>query len=429
MTGSTTRSERLANLTAVIHGGEPIFAPSKSEQAARCLVVALFLALPLFVAVQLSPTAWAPITAIALVASRPGVLLTPASLLSRPLLCWAAFAVLAAASTFWSIDSRRSLNAGLVLAAYIAAGGIIIRYILALSKTQQIRAWSALVAGATVSLIGLTFIELATLFLPQWDPARTFHKITFYGLIAAGILLAERRWFAILFVAVFFAWPTFALGRTTGVNLMILGSTLLILLPNTWRPRVLIAIFSVYCALSLSAPLLSPNAYLWADQSFVSHIKSFTSFMARLELWKMMSPYIIENLWLGHGADTVRISEFIVQHPKYYDLPDIPSAHNMVIDQWYELGLLGVIALLAILGMTLRDILLSSRRHSMTAAIIFLSFLVEFSVDHRIWLSWVHGTAILAAVSLVLLNLRPLSATTTQRPPDRADLGERTIVA
>lgn len=406
MTGSTTRSERLTNLAAVIHGREPIFAPSKSERAARCLIVALFLALPLFVAVQLSPTAWAPITAIALVASHPSLLLTPASQLSRPLLCWAAFAGLATASTFWSIDPPRSLNAGLVLAAYIAAGGIIIRYILALSKTQQTRAWSALVAGAAIALIGLTCIELATLFLPKWNPARTFHKITFYGLLAAGILLAYHRWFAVLFVAAFFAWPTFALGRTTGVNLMILGSVLLILLPNTWRPRVLIAVFGVYCALALSAPLLSPNAYLWADQSFASGIKSLTSFIARLELWKMMSPYILGSPWLGHGADTVRVSEFIVQNPKYYDLPDIPSAHNMIFDQWYELGLLGIVALLGILGMTLRDILGSSCRHSMTAAIIFLGFLVEFSVDHRIWLSWVHGTAILAAASLVLLDLR-----------------------
>jgi O-antigen ligase len=413
MKGSIARSGRLTHLAAVIHGGEPIFTPSKSERVARCLIVALFIGLPLFVAVQLSPTAWALITAIALVASHPGALLVPTPRVLRPLLCWAAFAGLAAASASWSIDPPRSLKAGVVLASYVFAGTIMVRYVLMLSEAQQARAWSALVAGATLALLVLTGIELSSLFLPQWDPARTFHKITFYGLIAASLLLADDRRGKVFFVVLFFAVPTLALGKTTGVNLMIFGAALLFLMPNWLLPRLMVVVFGIYCALSLSAPFLSAEAFLWADQSFVSRVKSFGSFMARLDLWQMMSPYILERPWFGHGADTVRVSEFIVQHVKYYDLPDIPSAHNMVFDQWYELGVLGTVALLAILGMTLRDILVSSCRYNLAAAIIFLGFVVEFSVDHRIWLSWVHGTAILAAASLVLLHLRISSATSS----------------
>jgi hypothetical protein len=78
----------------------------------------------------------------------------------------------------------------------------------------------------------------------------------------------------------------------------------------------------------------------------------------------------------------------------------------MVFDQWYELGLVGIVSLLSILGMTLRDITASACRYNLAAAVIFLGFIVELSVDHRIWLSWVQGIAVFAASVIVLMALR-----------------------
>jgi hypothetical protein len=74
----------------------------------------------------------------------------------------------------------------------------------------------------------------------------------------------------------------------------------------------------------------------------------------------------------------------------------------------------GIVSLLAILGMTLRDITTSACRFNLAAAIIFLGFLVELSVDHRIWLSWLQGAAVFAASAVVLMALR------TQRQSPRA---------
>jgi O-antigen ligase len=318
-----------------------------------------------------------------------------------------AFAAFAAISAKWSLDPSRSWKAGLVLVTYVGVAALIISYIAALSPSQRERVWAALVAGAVVALIELTAIEIYSI-LARWDAARTFHKISFYGLLAAAVLLHPetkgRSWK--IFLLIFFAIPTLLIGKTTGVNLLILATIALYFLPIGQRPGLLLAVFSLYCLLALSAPFLVDAVFGWVDQSSISRLKSVASFMARLDLWKLMAPYILEHPWFGHGADTVRVSEFIIRHVKYYDLPDLPSAHNMVFDQWYELGLAGIISLLAILGMTLRDITASACRYNLAAAVIFLGFIVELSVDHRIWLSWVQGTAVFAASIIVLMALR-----------------------
>ncbi len=402
-------SAGVSHVLTVLHGNDSIFASSGSERAVRCLVVAFFLALPLFVAVELSPTVWALATALFLILFHVHLPHRDAwNRLRRPLVCWLALAALAAASAIWSLAPARSFNAAVVLAGYTGAAAVIISYMLELSAPQQNRVWSALVAGAVIALIELTSIELYSV-VTRWDAARTFHKITLYGILAAAVLLNDSTVRAALrgaFVVIFFAIPTLLIGKTSGINLMILAAVAFYFMPSRTRPKLLLIIFAIYCLLALAAPWLAHPIFKWTDQSFISRFNGVGSFMARLELWKLMAPYILERPWLGHGADTVRISEFIIQHIKYYDLPDIPSAHNMIFDQWYELGLLGVVALLALLGMTLRDIVTSDSRYSLTTIIVFLGFLVELSVDHRIWLSWVQGVAVFAAAVVVLMTLR-----------------------
>ncbi len=397
-----------SRVAAVALGGESLFSPSASERVTRCLVVGLFIALPLFVSIQLSPTAWAPIMTLSLVLADPRRLaVRPVRVWWKLAACWMGLAILAAVSAVWSLDPRRSLFAGVVMAAYIGCGVVVVDYIAQRSDAQRERIWRALRSGAVISLIILTAIEIYSEVV-DWDAARTFHKITFYGVLAAAVLLHDRdraTWLRALFLLLFFAIPTLLIGKTTGVNLMIGAGIVLFLLRVRRLDIWLLPIFPIYCLLALSAPWSIAGIYAWVDQSVIAGFDGVASFMARLELWKLMAPYIVENVWLGHGADTVRISQFIVHNVKYYDLTDIPSAHNMIFDQWYELGLLGVIVLLAVMGVMLAVIVRSSCRYSLGAAIIFLGFLVEFSVDHRIWLSWVHGTVVFAVAALALMVL------------------------
>lgn len=404
------KSWRLATpVMGLFYGGEPIFSCSGKERAARCLVTAFVIALPLFVAVELSPTPWALATALAVVLAHPrGLAEIPLDKIpARQLLGWIALLILTGISATWSLDRSRSWHAALVFAAYLCAGTILVGYIIGASESQRQRIWTAVVVGASIALVELTAIEIYSI-ATGWDAVRTFHKITFYGLLAAAILLKDEQnkpLLRMIFLLSFFAIPTLLIGKTSGVNLMIFISILLWALSPRLRPKLLLTVFSVYALFALLAPFIAGQIYRLADRSFFAAFREVATFMARLDLWHLMAPFIFERPWLGHGADTVRVSGFIIQDPKYYDLPDLPSAHNMIFDQWYELGVIGVLLLLMILAQSLRDILRSRIRSSLTAGIFFLGFIVEFSVDHRLWLSWVQGTVVFAIAVVVLTAL------------------------
>ena len=138
--------------------------------------------------------------------------------------------------------------------------------------------------------------------------------------------------------------------------------------------------------------------------------------MARLELWKDLVPQIKTAFWFGHGADTTRVLPLAFGEIKYYDLPDIPSAHNMVFDIWYELGLLGIIALLTII-MTAAETVMNLRAGALLVAfIVLVGTVVELSVDHRIWLSWLQGALILAISICVLTGTRTIADERAAKP-------------
>jgi O-antigen ligase len=203
-----------------------------------------------------------------------------------------------------------------------------------------------------------------------------------------------------------YALPTLILGRTSGINLTILAVTPLMLLNHDGLKRALVAFCLIYSVLALTAPFCAEQAFFYVDGSRIPALPHVSSYMARLELWKDLAPEIKTALWFGHGADTTRVLPFVFSGMKYYDLPDIPSAHNMVFDIWYELGLIGIIALLTIVITAARSVINLRDGALPVAFIVLVGTVVELSVDHRIWLSWVQGALILAISICVLTGTR-----------------------
>lgn len=220
--GHVVRSLRIG-----IFGTDPFLTKDPQERAARCIIIALLVAPALFVLVELSPTAWAVAVAIALIIANPrGVLDTAGLLRSPPILSLIVIAALGAISALWSLEPRRSLHAATVMASYIIIGAIAVREAVSLSDQQRERAWMILTVGAAIGLLSLFLTEIRAIFA-TWEVVRTFHKTTFYGfLFAAALLFPERdRIFTWrLAFALLFAVPTLLIGRTSGVNLMILAS-------------------------------------------------------------------------------------------------------------------------------------------------------------------------------------------------------------
>ena len=382
--------------------GEKVVTSDRSERATRILIGALFLAPPLFVLIQLSPTAWAIALPIILVLNDPRPLLAPSLRLCAASPFIPTFLLLAALSAAWSVDPLRSLSSAYKSAGFFVLGALTLAQLDLLPERSLSRIRIALMTGCMIGILCLASIEVYAWckLARTTELDRTLHKIAFYGLYFAAFLLGAGRffWLRIGFVGVAFALPTLFLGHTAGVNLAIGLLFIIGFLGDCKQKAMTVALVGAYCFAAVGLPFVVEWAYAHVDQFSIPVLPSTRSYMARLELWQVLSPKIKEALLLGHGADTTRIASIPFGTFKYYDNPDLPSAHNVVVDTWYELGLAGIFVLLAVIVGLTRKALSVSAGTFLPVFFVLIGTLIELAVDHRIWLSWLQGILIFAFV-------------------------------
>lgn len=402
----------VAAVRATLLGAHGLVTLDRPELVTRCFVLAFAVAPTLFTLIELAPTAWAMAFAVV-------VILCDFRSFDRayfarlygPLALLAAAACLASASGLWSLAPPRSFRTGGVLFSYAVAGFVLIAAARRLSPPQLARIWRALIIGSVPALACLAAYETFVWFFA--DPERlqfhtiTLHKITVYGFLFATALLfpLEDRGDRLrrLLVVLLFAIPTFLFGRTSAITLLIPAGILIYALPTGWRGRALWIFAACYAVLALCGPIIAPALFAHTMKTGVFSLSSaLYNAGARLDLWQLMSPHILKAPFFGHGADVVRVSLFLIEGKTLYGGPDIPSAHNIVFDLWFELGLTGVLLLLVAVGLLTRTIASLAPRAQLCAMLMFVCLLVELSVDHRLWLSWVYGTLIFGAVACVL---------------------------
>ncbi|MBZ9681476.1 MULTISPECIES: O-antigen ligase family protein [unclassified Mesorhizobium] len=384
---------------AVILGGFPAWTSNRDEIVFRMLLGLYALSPALFAFVEMSPTV------LTLVGALMGALalLTKRARFGRGTTGLAiALALLSGfvlASALWSVDASRSLMAARDVFGYSIAAILLFQGILALASAQRERLARVSLAGMLIGVVSVMGWELYFAFLTE-DPrfvenVFTLHKITVYGAFFAVIFLAQPRlvWKGL---AALFAFLTLLYGRSTGVNLAIVLVAVMFVMPAKYRQHVLVGFFAVYLSLALIAPFVV--APLFAYLKTTGWLAFYPgTFAARLDLWQMISPRIADQPILGHGANTIRNAAGVVVSPTYYAQADLPSAHNIVFDLWYELGALGIIVYGVLLAAIIRMIGgLSGPCHFIASSYLIIA-VVELSVDHRIWLSWVLGTLVFAA--------------------------------
>ncbi|MBZ9694827.1 MULTISPECIES: O-antigen ligase family protein [unclassified Mesorhizobium] len=384
---------------AVILGGFPAWTSNRDEIVFRMLLGLYALSPALFAFVEMSPTV------LTLVGALMGALalLTKRARFGRGTTGLAiALALLSGfvlASALWSVDASRSLMAARDVFGYSIAAILLFQGILALASAQRERLARVSLAGMLIGVVSVMGWELYFAFLTE-DPrfvenVFTLHKITVYGAFFAVIFLAQPRlvWKGL---AALFAVLTLLYGRSTGVNLAIVLVAVMFVMPAKYRQHVLVGFFAVYLSLALIAPFVV--APLFAYLKTTGWLAFYPgTFAARLDLWQMISPRIADQPILGHGANTIRNAAGVVVSPTYYAQADLPSAHNIVFDLWYELGALGIIVYGVLLAAIIRMIGgLSGPCHFIASSYLIIA-VVELSVDHRIWLSWVLGILVFAA--------------------------------
>jgi O-antigen ligase len=286
------------------------------------------------------------------------------------------------------------------MGGFVVLGAVALTQLDAISFASRNRIWSALQIGCVAGILILATIEIhAWVTLDKsTEMDRTFHKIAFYGLYFASFLMvgAKNMGLRTAVVAVCFAVPTLLFGRTTGVNLVIVLVCILAFFSAANLKRFVACFVAAYCIFALIQPFVVHRLFQMVDQSSIASHTGAWSSIARLELWQAVAPQIKQAPLLGHGADTIRLISIPLGTFKYYDNPDVPSAHNAMVDTWYELGLVGVLVLIASVVMLTREALRSQDAAMLTMATVVVGTLVELAVDHRLWLSWVQGALIFA---------------------------------
>ncbi|BCG89472.1 hypothetical protein MesoLj113c_55820 [Mesorhizobium sp. 113-3-9] len=370
----------------------------------------------LFVFIEMSPTV------VAFVAALAGALFLSTKRLSFAegtkslAVALGALSCFIFSSVLWSDDKTRSLVATRDVFSYSIAAILLFQCILALTDAQRDRLTKSSLTGLLIGTLCVMGRELYFAFCTE-DPRFvgnifTLHKITVYGAFFAVILLAQSKplWKGI---AAIFAVLTLLYGQSTGVDVAIIIVALIFAIPAKYRQCAFVVFLAVYLFLALIAPfVVSPLFALLEARGWLAFHPG--TFAARLDLWKMISPHIADRPILGHGANTMRNAAGVVVNPTYYLLVDLPSAHNIVFDLWYELGVLGI----AVYGLLLAAIMRTIGRlkgpcHFMAGSCLIVA-VVELSVDHRIWLSWVLGALVFTA-SICILNCRSVAQPGTDK--------------
>ena len=349
-------------------------------------------------------------------------------------------------SAIWAANRGAALEKGgllLVMAVILLAA---VRAVAVLDHAQSSRAAFAFAAGA---FFGAMFIlvELAT------DGAITRHAINLMSLlkpksskfvaISQGevmeinpaqfrrsvTVLVSNFWPALLALSAVTPRPrrtmliallTLAvavavlLSERASSQVALLGSFVVFLFAWRFRRGAVRALAVLWClAFVLVLPLV------FAAYKAELHMMSWLpdSARARVILWEFTAERTLERPWLGIGAAStskLRESRAVAEQPEGFIFPRNTGqhAHNLFLQSWYELGVVGALLMaLAGLALLLRIPLLPWEAQPYAVA-TFAAFAGGITLAGGIWQTWLMG-----AVGLMLLYLQ--IAATARAPEPR----------
>jgi O-antigen ligase len=344
----------------------------------------------------------------------------------------AAYALL---SAIWAADPGAAIGKGLLLLAMTLVTFVGVAALAEGDAEQLRRAAFAFAAGAFLGGLFMLFELLTNAALSRavvssvgWLKPAAMKLMIFVNGRATGVDLSQlnrnvaivmfnlwagllalqmieertRRSVAMLLLFLATAVPVF-LSNHQSSQVALLLSLLAFFFARRWpRPafRALAALWCLGFVLVLPADFLAYKAGLHLEPWMPS------SFKARVIIWEYTAERVLDHPWLGIGARSTRD----VRQPK--DLSDKPAgfvyprntgrhAHDMFLQSWYELGLVGVI-LIAIAGaiVAIRMSLLPLEVQPFAAA-TFATFLGIAAFAWGMWQTW-----LICAVGLLALYLR-----------------------
>ena len=287
------------------------------------------------------------------------------------LAAFAAWALLATLSLAWSVDrayTRGELKSEILYPAMALA----IFYAAAALRPERWRPWwAALLAGSATTFAGLALQDLLPFALTRHSVLEQRGPWSTHLVLIAPLLFilgwprpwgAERpAWVQAIALAVLLA----AAWATHNRMVWIAFGVQLVLAMAAWRvtpamapPRIrdlrrMTVAAALVVAVAFAAALVERNERFFGAQAPV-----MTSFERDLrpKIWSTALEQIRQAPWLGHGfGREIVASAFVPLTPRVADHPEIRHAHNVFLDVAIELGVVGLVTLVALLLMLVRE--------------------------------------------------------------------------
>jgi O-antigen ligase len=215
----------------------------------------------------------------------------------------------------------------------------------------------------------------------------------------AGRARRAAIWIGLLVVAV--ALPILLSDRMSS-QLAFVSSLLVFPLAYIWRRAVVRVLAALWC---LGFVLILPAAFLAykADLHLATWVPK--SARARMIIWEFTAERVLERPWLGIGAGStpaLRVPRGESEQPEGFVYPRTTGAHahNLFLQTWYELGLVGAILVAIAEALLVLRISLLPVEAQPFAAATFTVFLTTVSTSWGMWQVW-----LVCGIGLMLLYL------------------------
>ena len=349
---------------------------------------------------------------------------TKAHLLQITVYAFILFCIWILVSTLWApLDNRGSLFLILLLPAFTA--GPIIRYTSTLTPLQakQYALYFCVSVCLTLMLLAFEVFTNGLLrhIIPPKDMSWARHKdLAYLGrgttailfLLFPAMVMARhltQSWLSP--IAIFCTAAISAFGFSISSNALGLIAGLISLF-FVWRaPTLGMRIITVGVILTL---WVSPFVTVLIDAEMLNQRFGGTlpvSWLQRFYIWETVGDAIFTNFPLGGGADYARfmsVNSTLIDIPGAYGpLKTVPThPHNIFLQIWLELGLMGVILITLVLfygAKYISSLAISSEIRATIAAIIAISF-ISFMVEASLWQVWRISIIAIAAFFTVLCH-------------------------
>jgi O-antigen ligase len=339
-------------------------------------------------------------------AARPDAAVAKAALLAATVLV-----TFAASVAIPSLDSTQRSRAALAFSAGAFAGALFILFEFAtegaITRTvMNTVVWlkptsakhAAITNGEVVAFLPAEFRQHAAMLVFHLWPG-------LLALTAVEGRARRARYMGLLLLAV--AVPVLLSDRMSA-QLALIVSLLVFPLAYYWRRGVVRVLAALWC---LGFVVIIPSAFLAYDAGLHLMTEVPKSARARMIIWEFTAERVLEHPWLGIGAAStaaLKSPPGVAEQPEGFVYPRTTGshAHDLFLQTWFELGLVGVILVgLAGAVLALRISFLPAGVQPFAAA-TFSVFLVTVSTAWSMWQAWLVCAAGLTVLYL-LMAARP----------------------